>query len=158
MARASSVRNGVHTRRRCAKVVVFFCAFVAALCVVAFPGVVVVAALKTSDDESFGDTTTTHVSGEKMSSSKSFIAFATPASKGLSANSLEVRTFCCSFSRSMHSACAHRRSSSSSSSPKRRDARDFDEPRLSRGGIVHLDVRARSLFSLFFFCTHRPRR
>ena len=156
MARASSVRNGVHTRRRCAKVVVFFCAFVAALCVVAFPGVVYVAALKTSDDESFGDTTTHVSTREKMSSSKSF-AFATPASKGLSANSLEVRTFC-SFSRSMHSACAHRRCSSSSSSPKRRDARDFDEPRLSRGGIVHLDVRARSLFSLFFFCTHRPRR
>ena len=89
---ASSSVRGVHARRCALKGVVFFCAFVAALCcVVAFPGVVVVAALKTSfDDESFGDTTTTHVSpGEKMSS-KSF-AFATPASKGLSANSLEVR-------------------------------------------------------------------
>ncbi len=62
------------------------------LCVVAFnPGVVkVVVAVETSDDESVvhGDTTTHHVSGEKTSS---FITFATPASKGLSANSLEVR-------------------------------------------------------------------
>ena len=70
-----------------------FCAFCVAvlLCVVAFnPGVVkVVVAVETSYDESVvnGDTTTHHVSGEKTSS----FTFATPASKGLSANSLEVR-------------------------------------------------------------------
>ena len=62
------------------------------MCVVAFtPGVVVkvVVAAETSDDESaVGDTK--NVSGEKKTSESSF-AFATPASKGLSANSLEVR-------------------------------------------------------------------
>ena len=67
-----------------------FCAFCVAvlLCVVAFnPGVKVVVAVETSDDESVVGDTTTHVSGEKTSS----FTFATPASKGLSANSLEVR-------------------------------------------------------------------
>ncbi len=96
MAKRSSVRRdrgGVRHHRGCAFVNVF-CAFCVAvlLCVVAFnPGVVkVVVAVETSDDESVvhGDTTTHHVSGEKTSS---FITFATPASKGLSANSLEVR-------------------------------------------------------------------
>ena len=88
------VRRGGGVRRhhrRCAFVVVF-CAFCVAvlLCVVAFnPGVKVVVAVETSYDESVvnGDTTTHHVSGEKTSS----FTFATPASKGLSANSLEVR-------------------------------------------------------------------
>ena len=86
MARSSRVRRGggVRPHRRCAFAV--FCAFcAAALCVVAFtPGVVVkvVVAAETSD--------TTNVSGEKKTSESSF-AFATPASKGLSANSLEVR-------------------------------------------------------------------
>ena len=95
MAKRSSVRRGggVRHHRGCAFVNVF-CAFCVAvlLCVVAFnPGVVkVVVAVETSYDESVvnGDTTTHHVSGEKTSS---FITFATPASKGLSANSLEVR-------------------------------------------------------------------
>ena len=63
----------------------------ALLCVVAFnPGVKVVVAVETSDDESVVGDTTTHVSGEKTSS----FTFATPASKGLSANSLEVRGRC----------------------------------------------------------------
>ena len=65
----------------------------AVLCVVAFtPGVVkvVVAAETSDDDESAVGDTTTHVSGEKTSS----FTFATPASKGLSANSLEVRGRC----------------------------------------------------------------
>ena len=87
MARSSVGRGGVRHHRRCAFVV--FCAFcVAVLCVVAFnPGVKVVVAVETSDDESVVGDTTTHVSGEKTSS----FTFATPASKGLSANSLEVR-------------------------------------------------------------------
>ena len=63
----------------------------AVLCVVAFnPGVKVVVAVETSDDESVVGDTTTHVSGEKTSS----FTFATPASKGLSVNSLEVRGRC----------------------------------------------------------------
>ena len=87
MARSSRVRRGggVRPHRRCGAFAVF-CAFcAAALCVVAFtPGgvVKVVVAAETSD--------TTNVSGEKKTSESSF-AFATPASKGLSANSLEVR-------------------------------------------------------------------
>ena len=94
MAKRSSVRRGggVRHHRGCAcECVLCFCVAVL-LCVVAFnPGVVkVVVAVETSYDESVvnGDTTTHHVSGEKTSS---FITFATPASKGLSANSLEVR-------------------------------------------------------------------
>ena len=66
----------------------------AVLCVVAFtPGVVVkvVVAAETSDDDESAVGDTKNVSGEKTSSS---FAFATPASKGLSANSLEVRGRC----------------------------------------------------------------
>ena len=94
MARSSRVRRGGVRRphRRCGAFVVF-CAFcVAVLCVVAFtPGVVVkvVVAAETSDDDESAVGDTKNVSGEKKTS-ESF-AFATPASKGLSANSLEVR-------------------------------------------------------------------
>ena len=66
------------------------------LCVVAFtPGgvVKVVVAAETSDDDESAVGDTTNVSWEKKTLSESF-AFATPASKGLSANSLEVRGRC----------------------------------------------------------------
>ena len=160
MARSSVRRSwGVRHHRRCGAFVVFRAFCVAVLCVVAFtPGVVkvVVAAETTSDDESaVGDTT--NVSGKKKTVSS--FAFATPASKGLSANSLEVRGRCDFFfsSRSMCFVVLWRAVLLFFFAKEKRWERDCDddEPRLSRGGMSS-DVRARSLLLSLSFFHHRP--
>ena len=155
---AGRPRGGVRHHRRCAFVV--FCAFcVALLCVVAFnPGVVVVVAVETSDDESVvGDTK--NVSGEKTSSS---FAFATPASKGLSANSLEVRGRCDDSSFSSRSIFCFvvlywRARCCCSSSLKRRDGSAI--VMMSRGfpgEALCISMCARDLFFSLSFFHHRP--